>query len=197
MIKYIQNKKINFSLLKKNLEKSHETNQFTNMGCAKRELELILEDILNISSDKAVVCVSNGTLALHAIYLYFKEKNIKWVSPSFTFPSCIVGGFECDIVDIDETYTMKLNEENLKKYDGFIITNLFGTYPENINEWISACKENKKILIFDNASSPLSTVNGVNICNLGDFSFGSLHHTKSLGFGEGGFLVCNKDLYNE
>lgn len=195
MIKYIQQKKIDYNLLEFFLKDTHDSNQFTNMGPAKRKLEQELESILNIDNDKCVVCVSNGTLALHAIYLYYMNKNIKWVSPSFTFPSCVVGGFDCDIVDIDNTYTMSLSSENIEKYDGFIITNLFGTYPNNIMEWVSICKSKNKILVFDNASSALSTINGVNICNLGDFSFGSLHHTKSLGFGEGGFIVCKKDLY--
>lgn len=47
----------------------------------------------------------------------------------------------------------------------------------------------------DNASSFMSTKNGVNMNLQGDASFGSLHHTKSLGFGEGGFLVIDADMY--
>ena len=199
MIKYIQEKKIDYDAFKDILSNTEKTNQFTNLGPAKRSLELELEKILNIESDKAVVCVSNGTLALHAIYLYINKKNpnAKIVTPSFTFPSCIVGGFNCDVVDIDETYSMELSKDNLKKYDVFVITNLFGTYPGNILDWVDACKKNKKTLIFDNAGSPLTKINGINFCNLGDFAFGSLHHTKYMGFGEGGFLVCKKDLYLE
>lgn len=199
MIKYIQEKKIDYCVFKDILSNTEKTNQFTNLGPAKRSLELELEKKLNIESNKAVVCVSNGTLALHAIYLHLNKKfpNSKIVTPSFTFPSCIVGAFNCSVVDIDETYSMELSKDNLEKYDVFVITNLFGTYPSNILEWVNACKENNKILIFDNAGSPLTNINGINFCNLGDFSFGSLHHTKYLGFGEGGFLVCDKDLYME
>ena len=36
-----------------------------------------------------------------------------------------------------------------------------------------------------------------NISLMGDISFSSLHHTKTLGFGEGGFIVCDKDEYDE
>ena len=78
-----------------------------------------------------------------------------------------------------------------------MLTNLFGSCPHDFFKWIDFCQENKKVLIFDNASSPLSKVNDINICNYGDFSFGSLHHTKYLGFGEGGFAVIPSDYYDE
>jgi len=197
MIRYIEQKKIDYEKLDKILSESHSSNQFTNLGPAKRKLELKLEEMLEINQDKCVVCVSNGTLALHAIYLHLKEKKIKWVSPSFTFPSCCVGNYDCDIVDIDKNYSISLSEKILEQYDGFVITNLFGTYPSNIQDWIYECRKKNKILVFDNASSPLTKIEGINFCNLGNFSFGSLHHTKFLGFGEGGFLVCDKQMYME
>ncbi len=201
MIKYIQKKHINFIELENTLNESINLNHFTNRGPTKFLLENKLQDLLNIDSSKRVICVANGTLALHALMLFYEKKhkkNIKWATPSFTFPSSVVGKFNASILDIElDTYTIALNDKNLNKFDGFIITNLFGTYPKNIDEWISECKKREKILIFDNASSPLSTLNQVNISNLGDASFGSLHHTKYLGFGEGGFIVINKQDYDE
>lgn len=200
MIRYVQNKSINSSLFEKILKDSTRTNQFTNKGPAKFALEKKLEELLEISDDKSVLCVTNGTLALHGIYHFLNKTRgkLKFVSPSFTFPSCVLGGQEFEILDIEnKNYTIPLTEENIEKYDVFIITNLFGTYPGNINEWIATCKERGKVLIFDNASSPMSKVDGVNICNLGDFAFGSLHHTKYMGFGEGGFVVVPKHLYEE
>lgn len=200
MIKYVQNKNIDFSLFEEKLALTSQKNQYTNSGPAKKLLEKKLEDLLGISSDKSVLCVANGTLALHSIYIFLKKRygNLKIVSPSFTFPSCVVGGYQVDALDIEsENYTIPLTEENIKKYDVFVVTNLFGTFPSNINRWVNVCRENKKVLIFDNASSPLSEVEGINICNFGDFSFGSLHHTKYIGFGEGGFLVLPSDLYEE
>lgn len=201
MIKYIQQKQIDFELLKDLLIDSISLNQFTNRGPTKYALEQELTKILNIKSNKRVVAVTNGTLALHALMLFYDKKykkQIKWVTPSFTFPSSVVGKFKAEILDINlKTYTIELNEDILKKYDGFIITNLFGTYPSNINEWIEECKKHNKILIFDNASSPMTSIDGTNINNLGDCSFGSLHHTKYLGFGEGGFLVIDEQYYDE
>ena len=49
MINYIQKKSINYSMLKHILTKTEETNQFTNMGFAKRDLEMELEKILDIA----------------------------------------------------------------------------------------------------------------------------------------------------
>ena len=196
MLKYVQKKSINYKEFERILEDSSVSNQFTNRGPAKAMLEKELKGILNIDNNKSVLCVANGTLALHAIYLFLmrRNNNIKIVSPSFTFPSCDVMFDSIYIEDIcKETYTLRLDKEIIKKYDVFVITNLFGTYPRNIGDWIRVCSENKKVLVFDNASSPMSTFGGNNICNLGDFSFGSLHHTKYMGFGEGGFLVLPKE----
>lgn len=201
MIKYIQQKQINFNLLESLLKDSISLNQFTNRGPAKYALEQELTKLLSINSNKRVVAVANGTLALHAMILFYDKKykkQLKWVTPSFTFPSSVVGRFKADILDIDlNTYTLPFDERLFDKYDGFIITNLFGTYPNNISDWISKCKQSDKVLIFDNASSPMTNINEVNINNLGDCAFGSLHHTKYLGFGEGGFIVVNQEDYDE
>ena len=180
------------------ISKSESLNQFTNSGPAKKDLEQILHKLLNISDDKSVLCVSNGTLALHAIKLFFQRRNpnFSWVSPSFTFPSCTVGGFKTSIVDI-ELRSKTLSREEIKKYDGTIITSLFGTYPGNLKELLSCASRNNKKVILDVASSPMTTIDGRNICNFGDYSFGSLHHTKYLGFGEGGFIVLPKEEYTE
>ena len=37
-------------------------------------------------------------------------------------------------------------------------------------------------------------ITGTNSCNLGNASFISLHHTKPLGFGEGGLAIVDKHL---
>lgn len=200
MLKYIQQKNIDFKMLEEILKPCEKSNQYTNGGPVKKLLEKKLESILKIDKDRAVLCTNNGTAALQALYFFLKQKNkdLKIVTPAFTFPSAVVGVDNVDILDIDhETYTIPFNIETINKYDVFVITNLFGTYPSNILQWVEWCKKLNKTLIFDNASSPLSAVNGVNICNLGDFSFGSLHHTKSIGFGEGGFIVLPKKLYNQ
>ena len=46
--------------------------------------------------------------------------------------------------------------------------------------------------MFDNAASPYSFWKGTNSCNLGVASYVSLHHTKPIGFGEGGLIIIDK-----
>ena len=198
MIKFLQNKSLDYDLYRQALLESEESNQFTNGGPAKRDLEQLLHEKLQIEDNKAVLCTANGTLALHAIKLFLRRKhgNLRWASPSFTFPSCVVGGFSTDLYDIEmETVTLPLS--SLNKCDGVIITSLFGTYPPNLQTFVEDCKNQNKKLILDVASSPMTKIDGKNICNFGDYSFGSLHHTKLLGFGEGGFIIMPKEEYYE
>ena len=202
MISFLPRKKINYARIEHILSDSFEANHYTNNGPVKIRLEAYLENLFKIDRGKRVVCCSNGTVALHSILYLCNEKfDCKnWLTPAFTFPSCVVGAgneFKIDICDIDpNTYTLTLSQKLFLEYDGTIITNLFGSFT-NLPEWVKFCKKEGKILIFDNAASPLSLYNGVNICNFGDYSFGSLHHTKYLGFGEGGFIVCPQEDYDK
>lgn len=199
LINYIKNKRPNYENIQTLLSLSQQKNHFTNNGPVKIKLEKYLHSFLKIDSNKKVLCVANGTLALHAINFYLKIKRgeIRWLTPAYTFPSCVVGGMHAKILDINlDDYSFDKEEVKAQKeYDGIIITNLFGTYPD-IEYWENFCKENNKILVLDNASSPLSLYKNKTISNYGDFSFGSLHHTKIIGFGEGGFIVCPNDAYD-
>tara|TARA_R110000824_G_scaffold53249_3_gene147495 strand:+ start:2956 stop:3987 length:1032 start_codon:yes stop_codon:yes gene_type:complete len=199
MIKYVQEKKIDYPLFEKILSDSSATNQFTNIGPAKIKLEKKLKEILNLPDTKTVVCTANGTLSLHALFFFFKARGLKrFVTPSYTFPSSIVGGFETEVVDISlENYCFEEEEKIIQENDCIIITNLFGTYPKNLKSILQQCKENNTKVILDNASSPMTNIEGENFCSLGDASFGSLHHTKYLGFGEGGFIVIDKEHKEE
>jgi dTDP-4-amino-4,6-dideoxygalactose transaminase len=161
MIKYVQNKNIDIQCFKKNIKKSESLNHFTNSGPAKKELEDLLHEMLNIDKNKSVLCVSNGTLALHAIkmFIHRSDPNFTWTSPSFTFPSCVVGGFETSLVDI-EMGSKTLSMSSIEKSDGCIITSLFGTYPHNLEILLAhAGREGKKVIL-DVASSPMTTIGG-------------------------------------
>lgn len=195
MISFIQKKNLSLESIGSILAHTCETNQFTNNGPVKKLLELELQNLLNIPSDKSVFCLSNGTHALHAL-MYAYNLN-SWVTPAFTFPSSVISGaFNVDILDINLATGAPSKAENiLKQYDGIILTNLFGSYVD-LKWWEDFCKNNDKVLIFDNASSPMSALNKQNICTFGDSSFGSLHHTKTLGFGEGGFVVVPSAMYD-
>jgi len=200
MINFLANKKLDYARIQDILSVSESKNHYTNDGPVKRLLEKKLEEILEIDEDKCVVCVSNGTTALHTL-MFLCEEYLdvnSWVVPAFTFPSPVVGtGCNVSILDIEyDTYTLDFDQNKLHKFDGIVLTNLFGSYVD-LYKWQAYCDATGKILIFDNASSPLSKCNGVNICNFGDCSFGSLHHTKYLGCGEGGFVVVPKQYYDK
>jgi dTDP-4-amino-4,6-dideoxygalactose transaminase len=198
-INYIDNKAISYDNVKKYLNKSIKTNIFTNNGPVKYDLERKLEKIFNISDDKKIICLNSGTSALHTLLFFYEKKykrKLSWVSPSFTFASIITNDSDINILDIDsETKTLPLNFP-IEQYDGVIITNTFGSYSD-IKVWEELCKKHDKLLIFDNASSPLSEYDNTSINNYGNASFGSLHHTKYLGFGEGGFITINEEYYDD
>ena len=199
MIKYIQKKSINYTRMQEILAVSEKTNQFCNRGPAKYLLEKKIASLLELPDNKIVVCTANGTLALHALFLFYRKRGVrKFSSPSFTFPSCNVGGFKTKIVDISlNNYSFGDLDKITEESDCLIITNLFGTYPNNLVEIIEGCNKRGKKVILDNASSPLTKISGKNICAFGDASFGSLHHTKFLGFGEGGFIVIDEEHEEE
>ncbi len=197
MIPFLPEKHIDFSNIEKILSKSKKDNHYTNEGPVKLLLEKRLEELLEVVGDLRVVCTSNGTTALHAVMMLCNKRGVKkWATPAFTFPSCVVGhGLDIDILDI-ELDTFTADPKELPPYDGIILTNLFGSFVD-VEFWSLFCANNGKKLIFDNAASALSKYENINICSFGNYSIGSLHHTKYLGFGEGGFIVCPKEDYDE
>ena len=86
----------------------------------------------------------------------------------------------------------KLNEK-IDDFDGIIVTNCFGA-STNILLYEQFCNENNKILLFDNAASSFTYYQNKSLLNYGVGSMVSLHHTKPIGFGEGGFIVFKKHL---
>lgn len=82
-------------------------------------------------------------------------------------------------------------EKKINEYDGILVTNCFGT-SSNIELYESFCKKYGKLLLFDNAASPFTFYKNKNHLNYGLGCMVSLHHTKPIGFGEGGFIVFDK-----
>lgn len=202
LVNFVQRKELDPMGVYERLRESYAINQLTNDGPAKRELELTLHSRMGCRSDQAVVCVSSGTSACHLLMFYHEmlvKHPLRWLTPAFTFPTPVVNGtprHRVTVRDIDPT-TLTLPEPSAVDwmgFDGVIITSLFGAHLHR--EWVGLCAARNKLLIFDNASSPLGRVSdGVQLAQLGDASFGSLHHTKYLGFGEGGFAVVPSDQY--
>lgn len=194
MINWISNKKINYEKVNSLLQKSLECNQFTNYGPNVRLLEDKIREILLIDEEKSIIVVNNGSTALQVLTSsidYFNKKKHKWATQSFTFPPSAQGNLSnVRIIDIDLEGGIDLNQIN-DDIDGIIVTNIFGNIV-NINKYEKWAKDNNKFLIFDNAATPYTFYKGKNSCNYGNGSTISFHHTKPLGFGEGGAIIVDK-----
>jgi dTDP-4-amino-4,6-dideoxygalactose transaminase len=197
---YVLPKKINYDSLQKYLEVAHDTNQFTNGGWAVSELEERARQMLKIDDGKAVIATSSGSTALHAM-LYGMERQmdmrLRIATQDFTFASNSQGPATGPIItDIDANCNMNLADEYALEYANlYIITNCFG-HVQDLDSILQFCQSNKKLLILDNAASPYSFFNGTNTCNYGTGSYVSLHHTKPIGFGEGGLAIIDRHFEN-
>lgn len=190
--RFAQTKDANPERVAELLALSRENHQYTNNGPVKALLEKHLQKLLGLHG-KRVICFTNGTAALHAL-MFHCGLDRTWAVPAYTFPSAAVGinakVVLCDIAPPSFT----ADPQDLPPCEGVILTNLFGASVD-LDMWVQFCKTRRLALILDNAGSPLSKCGGRNICDFDAYSFGSLHHTKYLGFGEGGFAVVPEDEY--
>jgi len=194
MINWVPNKEINTQLVNEYMSLSLKNNQFTNGGPIVKLLEDKLKNILKIDDNKSVILTNSGTGALHAlgegIQLFDKQK-YQWVTQSFTFPPSAQGPFKhAHIIDIDNDGGLDISKIP-KETDGIIVTNIFGNIVD-IEKYITYCNKNNIILLFDNAATPYTFYKGNNCVNYGTGSIISFHHTKPLGFGEGGAIIVDK-----
>jgi dTDP-4-amino-4,6-dideoxygalactose transaminase len=175
------------------------TNQFTNNGIHVTETVKEIKKIFEIDEEKEVLLTCNGAMGLNTIIgglNTFHNKRTRWIVQAFTFPCSKQGNLiDSIIVDIDDNMGPKMSElyDKLDEYDGIVVTNCFGA-STNITFYEKFCKENNKLLVFDNAASSFTYYNNKNILNYGNACIVSLHHTKPIGFGEGGFIVFDKNL---
>ena len=195
MINWVPNKQIDHNRVKDILQKSISANQFTNGGPTVDLLEKTIGNIFKIDNDKSIICVSNGTVALWAavaaIELY-NNKDLQFYTQAFTFPASAQGYLDnVIIIDIDNDGGMDLNQIDCSKCDGIIVTNIFGNVVD-ISKYEKWSKENNKYLIFDNAATSNTFYKGKNSCNYGTAATLSFHHTKPIGFGEGGCIIIDK-----
>lgn len=193
MITWVPKKKINTDRVNELLAISTETNHFTNGSPVVALLEQRTREVCKIDDSKAVVCVSNGTVALWAavaaIELYH-NKDLRMCTQSFTFPASAQGYLDTvKIVDIDQDGGLDLNAVD-PQCDGIIVTNIFGNVVD-IQKYERWCSEHNKFLLFDNAATANTYYKGKNSSNYGTAATLSFHHTKPIGFGEGGCIIID------
>jgi len=197
MIPYILKKTISYDKFQYYLKKAHDTNQFTNYGWAAKELEIRARDMLKIDESKAIIACSSGTAALHAMLWGIQRRDgaQRIGTQDFTFASNSLGPAQGPIVlDMKGDGNANLGDDvNARYIKILILTNCFGHLQDY--EYIS--KYNYPYLVFDNAATPYTFLNGSNSCNYGVGSYISLHHTKPIGFGEGGLAIIDKEYEDE
>jgi dTDP-4-amino-4,6-dideoxygalactose transaminase len=194
---WVPNKSIDKEKVNIYLQESIDTNQFTNGGPVVSKLERTLRDLLQIDSSKSIVCVANGTVALWAaavaIEMQAHHSHLRYATQSFTFPASAQGPLsKASILDIDSDCGPDLSF--LQCYpdtiDCLIVTNVFGNVV-NIAKYEEWAKLYSKYIIYDNAATPFTSFNGRNSCNYGTAATLSFHHTKPIGFGEGGAIIID------
>jgi dTDP-4-amino-4,6-dideoxygalactose transaminase len=196
-LQWVPKKDINFDKINILLQKCIESNHFTNNGPITKLLESTIRNKLNISENKAIIPISNGTVALWvcvaAIELMIGRK-CSVGTQAFTFPASAQGYLhDAKIYDIDEEGGLMLTNNLHNEVDIIIVTNIFGNVV-NIQKYIDWCEKYNKYLIFDNAATGLTYYKGKNSLNYGNASTISFHHTKPLGFGEGGAVIVDLEI---
>jgi len=192
-IDWVPYKNINQKRINELLKNSITSKLFTNNGPNVQLLEEVIREKLQIDDTKTVVVVTNGSVALHSLSTsieYFHKQKIKWATQSFTFPPSAQGTLSnAKIIDIDKDGGLNLDELD-ETINGIIVTNIFGNVVD-IKKYENWANENNKFLIFDNAATPFTFYGGKSCCNYGDGCTISFHHTKPLGFGEGGAIIVD------
>lgn len=199
MAEWVQRKGFDAAALDACLADTTRTNMFTNGGPAVVRLEAEIRRRFGIDDDRAVVATNSGTGALWAAKAavdLVHGRRLRFATQAFTFPSSAQGYLADTLVlDVDDGGGLSLEEADAAKdtLDGLIVTNVFGRVVD-IDRYVRWAKANDKVLMFDNAATPLTTYGGKNSLNYGAAAICSLHHTKTIGFGEGGFVVCTTSL---
>jgi dTDP-4-amino-4,6-dideoxygalactose transaminase len=201
---WLMQKPINAERVTELLTENIATNQFTNYGPNVKRLESWIINHLKINADKySVVVVCNASAGLQclidAINIVDNNKgDKKWATQAFTFPPSAQGTLKdaliCDIDNeggIDLFDPQLLDAKKANCLSGIIVTNIFGNIVD-IDKYCSWSEKYGTALVFDNAATPYTFYKGQNACNYGTGSVISFHHTKPLGFGEGGAIIVQR-----
>ncbi|MEX1034766.1 MAG: DegT/DnrJ/EryC1/StrS family aminotransferase [Sneathiella sp.] len=197
---FVESKRSDMGYIAKLLEHCIETNLWANRGPLYHMLAVKYEAHMNVPTEQAITPCANGGIGLEALARFLEikfGKPIRWAASSFSF-SNLGRGYFSDMQFVDCTKQGILSLEALEElypdsFDGFVVTNPFGAWPD-FDSFIDYAEKSGKFMLIDNAA-------GLNE-HLPKWPYQSfsLHHTKPYGAGEGGLILSPKDeaesIYN-
>jgi dTDP-4-amino-4,6-dideoxygalactose transaminase len=158
------------------------------------ELERQLRDLLGAEN---ALTFSSGTAALHAGYLALDlEPGSEVIAPVLGFHAAVSPALHCGLspvlVDVDPASgTMSpaaLRAAVTSRTRCVTVVHYLG-HPAEMDEITAICREHGLALVEDCSHAYLSTYRGRPVGTFGDFAAWSMHETKALPAGEGGFLA--------
>jgi len=167
------------------LKKIEENGYYSNNGQFVQQFEKDLQTYLQ--TDRDIVVVNNGTMGLALALKALGVESGKYVMiPSFTFAATASVCRFPDYVDI-EPDCWCMDPLQVKDCGAIIPVDALGN-PCDKEKFEAFGNHYEVPVIFDSASSIGATYNGKRVGNFGDIEVFSLHATKCLPVGEGGFL---------
>jgi dTDP-4-amino-4,6-dideoxygalactose transaminase len=181
--------------------KKIDTNKiYTNFGPLNCALEKSITEILSKKIQVYVTTVANCTVGLEiGLRAFNLRKNANVLAPALTFAAtgtsivnCGYNPMFCDIDLHKWVLTPEIAYEYIKKFriDAIIPVSTFGLGLDT-SKWDSFTRDTGIPVLIDSASA----FGNQEIGNLTKVVF-SLHSTKSLGSGEGGFIASADKIYN-
>ena len=165
-----------------------------------RFLKRLEKKFSNYLGVKESIAVSNGTAAIHLIYLAMDlKKGDEIIVPGFGYMAAanlaIQMGLKPIFADVDLD-TFCVTAENIKKKISkktklIVITHTYGNVCE-INQIVRLSKKRKIPLLEDSAESFGSKYNEKQTGTFGDFATFSFQATKTITTGEGGMVITKK-----
>lgn len=187
----------------------YDNKYFTNNGPFVQQLEESLKNYLK--TDREIIIVNNATsglfLATKVLLRKDGKKEGETLIPSFTFPATVGVAKWLEIkyryIDIDiDTYCIdeSLIEKEISNncnIESIMAVNCFGNVC-NVDNIEKISRKYDIKVIYDSAPALGSEYKNKKVGNFGDIEVFSLHATKILPIGEGGFLsVRDKNIAEE
>ncbi|MEP4464591.1 hypothetical protein, partial [Roseibium sp.] len=158
-VAFVENKRYDLVRIGELLDLSVRVNHHANGGPVTTLLERMIAKVADLATDRRVIAVSNGTVALQLAAGFYAcpsgKAKMRWVTSAFGFFSVNVGPLGNSlIIDCDKKGRLSLEalrEVPLSDYDGVIYTNVFARQSD-WDDIAGFCRENGKAFIVDNAT---------------------------------------------